>query len=147
MKTKTCIDPKAIPKFCKARAVPYALRKKVDLELECMEKVGIIESVEFSDWATPIVPIVKANESICICGDYKVTINQASKVDTYPLPRIEDLLSSLAGGKTFSKLDLAHAYQQIVLEAEAQQLVTIYTQKGLFKRLRFGVASALSIFQ
>lgn len=48
-KAKICIDPKAIPKFCKARVVPYALCKKVDLELERMEKEGIIESVEFSD--------------------------------------------------------------------------------------------------
>jgi hypothetical protein len=43
------------------------------------------------------------------CGDYKVTTNQAAKVNKYPVPRIKELFASLAGGKTFSKLDLSHA--------------------------------------
>ena len=59
-----------------------------------------------------IVPVLKNDGSVHICGDYKLTANQAAKVDTYPLPRIKDLLASLAGGKkSFSKLDLAHANQ------------------------------------
>ena len=53
-------------------------------------------------------------------------------MDTYPLPRIEDLLPSFAGGKLFNKLDLAHAYQQIKLE-ESRKYVTINTHKGLFQ--------------
>jgi len=67
----------------------------------------------------------------------------------YPLPRIEELFTTLAGGEQFSKLDLSHAYQQLVLEEESQKLVTITTHKGLFKynRLPFGVATAPSVFQ
>ena len=55
----------------------------------------------------------------------------------------------MAGGEQFSKLDLSHAYQQLVLEEESQKLVTITTHKGLFKynRLPFGVATAPSVFQ
>ena len=70
-------------------------------------------------------------------------------MDTYPLPRIEDLLALLAGGISFSKLDLAHAYQQIKLEEESRKYVTINTHKGLFQytRLPFGVASAPAVFQ
>ena len=41
-----------------------------------------------------------------ICRDFKVTINQASKLESYPIPKIEDLLASLSGGQTFSKIDL-----------------------------------------
>ena len=84
-----------------------------------------------------------------ICGDYKVTVNRASTVDTYPLPRVNDLFASLAGGKTFTKLDLAHAYQQIPNDEKSQKLVVINTHGGLFqyKRLPFGVASAPAIFQ
>ena len=87
--------------------------------------------------------------SIRICGDYKVTINQASQADSYPLPRIDDLFASLAGGKKFSKLDLAHAYQQIQLDDVSKKLVAINTHKGLFQynRLPFGVSAAPSIFQ
>ena len=68
-----------------------------------------------------------------ICSDYKVTVNRVAKVDTYPLPRIEDLFASLAGGKLFSKLDLAHAYQQIPLSEESKKLVVINTHKGLYR--------------
>ncbi len=72
--------------------------------------------MEFADWAVPIVPVVKTDGSVRLCGDYKVTVNQIAKLDKYPIPRIDDLFSSLEGGKTFSKLDLAHAYQQIPLD-------------------------------
>ena len=67
----------------------------------------------------------------------------------YPLPKVEDLLSTLAGGKSFSKLDLSHAYQQLHLSEESKPLVTINTSKGLYQytRLPFGVSAAPSIFQ
>ena len=92
---------------------------------------------------------MKKDGSIRICGDYKITVNQASKVDSYPLPKIDDLFASLAGGKTFSKLDLANAYQQIPLDEASRKLVAINTHKGLFQynRLPFGVSAAPSIFQ
>ena len=95
------------------------------------------------------MPVVKKDGSVRICGDYKVTVNQVAKTDTYPLPQIKDLFASLAGGTSFSKLDLAHAYQQIPLDDESKKYVTINTQKGLYRynRMPFGIASAPSIFQ
>ena len=122
------VDPQAPPRFFKARSVPYALRGKVEQELERLERDGIIQ---FSKWAAPIVPVVKRDGAVRICGDYKVTINRATEMDTYPLPRIEDLFASLARGKIFSKLDLAHAYQQIALSKESKQYVVINTHKGI----------------
>ena len=107
------LDPTAQPRFYKPRAVPYALKAKIDKELDRLVQQGVIEPIEMSEWAAPIVPVLKKDGSIRICGDYKITVNQASKVDSYPLPKIDDLFASLAGGKTFSKLDLANAYQQI----------------------------------
>lgn len=57
--------------------------------------------------------------------------------------------AKLAGGTTFSKLDLRDAYQQVELEPEAKELVTINTPWGLYQynRLPFGVSSAAAIFQ
>ena len=143
------IDQQAQPRFCKPRTVPFALRGKVEQELFRLEKAGVIESVQFSKWAAPIVPVLKRDGSLRICGDYKVTVNQAAKTDCFPLPRIDDLFASLAGGKTFSKLDLAHAYQQLELDEESKKLVVINTHKGLFRynRLPFGVSAAPAIFQ
>lgn len=81
------------------------------------------------------------------CTSLTASTNQ--QTDTYPLPRIEDLFASLSGGKSFTKLDLAHAYQQIPLDEEAKEYTTINTHKGLYRynHLPFGVASAPSIFQ
>ena len=143
------VDPKIKPRFFKARPVPYALRPQVAAELDKLEANGIIQPVQFSQWAAPIVPVLKRDGSIRICGDYKVTINLAAKTDTYPLPKIEDLVASLSGGKLFSKVDLASAYQQIQLEEQSKEYTTINTHKGLYcyTRLPFGVASAPSIFQ
>ena len=83
---KIHVDPQAQPCFCKPRTVPYALQGKVEQELDRLERDGIIQPVEFSEWAAPIVPIVKTDGSIRICGDYKVTVNQAAKLNTYPCP-------------------------------------------------------------
>ena len=93
------IDPQIKPKFFKARPVPYALRPKVEAQLDKLEAAGIIRPVQFSQWAAPIVPVLKRDGSIRICGDYKVTVNLAAKTDTYPLPKIEDLFASLSGGQ------------------------------------------------
>ena len=67
----------AKPKYVKARPVPYALRKSIEDELERQVREGILEPVEISEWATPIVPVVKSDKSVRICGDYKLTVNQA----------------------------------------------------------------------
>ena len=114
-----------------------------------LEKEGTIKPIEFSEWAAPIAPVLKRNGEVRICGDYKQTVNRASKVDKYPKPNISDLYSKLGGGQYYSKIDLSHAYQQIPLEENSQKLTTITTQKGLFvyTRLCYGVASAPGIFQ
>ena len=99
----------ASPKYCKARPVPYALRENVEKELERLQEEGTIEPVQFADWAAPIVPIVKDDKSIRICGDYKVTANQAAKLDNYTIPKAEDLFSTLSGGEKFTKLDMSRS--------------------------------------
>ena len=99
------------PKYYKPHPVPYAMRKKVEVELERLTNQGIIEPVKFSEWAAPIVPVLKPDNSVRICGDYKLTVNQVSKLEQYPIPKLEDLFEKLSGGEKFSKLDLSHAYQ------------------------------------
>ena len=149
VKAKIYVDQNAEPKYIKARAVPYALRTNVELELERLEREGIISPVEFSEWAAPIVPVAKPNGTVRICGDYKLTVNQVSKLDNYPIPKTEDLLATLGGGEKFTKLDMSQAYQQMTLDEESRKFTTINTHKGLFQynRLPFGVSSAPGIFQ
>ena len=146
---KIYVDPEATPKFMKARLVPYALKAKVELELDRLQRENIISPIEFSEWAAPIVPVVKQDGSVRICGDYKGTVNQVSKLDNYPIPKTEDLLATLGGGNKFTKLDMSQAYQQLELEESSKKFTTINTHKGLYQynRLPFGVSSAPGIFQ
>ena len=144
------VDSKATPRFCKARAVPYAMRTKVDEELDRLVNEGIVEPVEHAEWAAPIVSVWKPDKkSVRICGDFKQTVNRASKLDKYPIPKVEDLFAMLRGGKVFSKLDMRQAYQQLKLDERSKQYVVINTQRGLFRytQLPFGIASAPGIFQ
>ena len=71
-----------------------------------------------------------------------MTVNRASKLDRYPIPKVEDLFATLAHGKMFTKLDMSQAYQQIQLKEDSKKHVVINTHRGLFhfKRLPFGVA-------
>lgn len=110
---KTLHWPDAQPKFYKARPVPYFLKHNIELELQRLQKQGIIKPVECSDWATPNVPVLKANGNIHLCGDYKVTVNKYTQKDVYPLLKVEDIFPTLGGGAVFSKIDLTSAYQQI----------------------------------
>ena len=114
-------------------AAPIVPVCKVLEELDCLVKENIITPVQFSQWAAPIVPVCKPDGSYRICGDYKATINQVSKLESYPLPKIEDLFSALEGGEEFTKLDLSQAYLQLPLSEDSKQFLTINTHKGLFQ--------------
>ena len=149
LKVKLFVKENSTPKFFKARTLPLSLREKVSEELDKLQANGIIVPVKFSSWAAPVVPVIKRDGNVRLCGDYKLTINSVAKNEVYPLPRIEELFAAVSGGKVFSKLDLSHAYLQLQLDESSQEYVTINTHRGLYRytRLPFGVASAPAIFQ
>lgn len=62
------------PQFFKPRTVPFALKEKVTDELKRLERIVVPEKVETSDWATPIVPILKPDVLSEFCVDYRITI-------------------------------------------------------------------------
>ena len=137
------VDPQVLPKFYKARSLPYTMRDKVEQELNILQTAGIIEPISFSEWAAPVVPVLKCDkQSICLCGDYRFTVNQAVQLDQFPIPKIEDRLAKLSGGKYFSSIDMIQAYQQLPSDDEYKKLVVINTYKGLFayNHFPFGVS-------
>lgn len=89
------------------------------------------------------MPVLKEDKTARICGDYKLMVNQVSKLEEYPLPYIEDLFATLAGGKLFTKLDMSQTYEQLLLDKDSKEYVTINTHKGLFKYLSPGVWSGV----
>ena len=119
-------------KLWKARFAPYAIKDKVNNETGRLLETGILESVGFLEWATPIVPVMKPNGSAKLCGDYNSTIKTEAKLGNYTIPNTEDLLASLHSGLKFVKLDLKQAYLQLLSHEKSQEYLMLNTPKGLF---------------
>ena len=82
-------------------------------EINRLEAEGILEKVKHSERAAPVVAVPKKNGELRVCRDFKVTM---LVIEKYLLPNPEDLMTNLAGGLQFFKLDLTQAYFQIVLD-------------------------------
>ena len=106
----------ARPIFHRPRCVPFALKEPNEVELAHLKAVGVIKKVNQSEWAASIVAVPKLDGRIRICGDYNVTVNPHTEPDRHPLPKPDDLFASLSGGKKFTKIDLSHAYLQMMLD-------------------------------
>lgn len=71
------LDSSVMPIWMKPCCIPFALWEKIDADLDHLLEQSILDPVMHLPWETPIFTPMKANGDICICGDYKCTINQA----------------------------------------------------------------------
>ncbi len=124
-KVRISVMNEAKPQFRKPYQVPFALKERVG----AFGRRWCLQKVDHSEWAALIITVPKKDGKVRVCGDYRA-LNQVIDVDQYPLPRVEELFSNLAGGKSFTKLDLSHAYNQLVLEEESRQYLTVTLTKG-----------------
>lgn len=67
--------------------------------------------------------------SVRICGGYEQTMNQ--DCDKYPVSKTKDLFVTLNEGEKLCKLDINHAYQQLVVSPNSGLLLTVKTANGL----------------
>ena len=133
IKARITLQAEHRPRFWKARPIPLARKPAVDRGLDELEKEDIVRRVDHSNWAAPIVTPSKKDGRIIICGDFKVTINPQLYIDSYLIPRIEDIFASLTGGKQFSVLDLRQAYLQMEVEDSSKEFLTVNTHRGLYQ--------------
>ena len=129
------------------RRIPFSLREKVcELTQEMLDH-GVIQPSS-SPWASPIVLVAKKDGSTRFCVDYR-KLNAITKLDVYPLPRIDDSLDLLAETRFFSTLDLASGYWQVGMEEESQEKTAFTTHGGLFEFtvMPFGLCNAPATFQ
>ena len=123
--------------------------QKVSIEhhINDMLDQGIIE-VSSSPWSSPVVLVKKKDGSTRFCIDYR-KLNATTRKDSYPLPRIDDALDSLAGSKYFSTLDLQSGYHQVAMHPESKEKTAFISHAGLyqFNVLSFGLTNAPPQFQ
>lgn len=145
---KAKIDPTVKPVRQKLRRLPFAVRASVSAELDRLLKAGVIERVDASAWVSPIVVTGKKTGGIRMCADLR-EVNKAVITDCYPLPHIDEMLTSLRGATVFSTIDLANAYYQLPLHEDCRDITAFITHDGLFRycRVPYGLASAPSAFQ
>ena len=129
------------------RRTPFALRKKVDTLIQEMLEQQVIEPSE-SPWASPIVLVQKKDGGVRFCVDYR-KLNRITKLDEFPLPRIDDTLDLLSGARYFTTLDLASGYWQVAMEPSSKEKTAFTTYSGLyqFKKMPFGLVNAPATFQ
>ncbi len=121
------------------RCLPFHQKKLVESMLDNMHGRGIIEPSS-SPWSAQIVMVKKKDGTQRFCVDYR-KLNNVTKKDAYPLPRIDDTLDALSGAKWFSTIDLTSGYWQVEVNESDREKTEFCTPFGLyqFKVMPFGL--------
>jgi transposase InsO family protein len=137
-----------------ARPIRQALRRHppahataIQWHMSEMLKQGIIEPAQ-SQWASNIVLVRKKDGSLRCCVDYR-RLNQVTRKDTYPLPRIDVCLDGMSGAQWFSTFDFRSSYHQVEVRPENADNTAFICREGLFRFLTmpFGLCGAPATFQ
>ncbi|KAK5907135.1 hypothetical protein CesoFtcFv8_005015 [Champsocephalus esox] len=127
--------------------VPEARRAAIEQEVQKMLAMGVIEE-SHSEWTSPVILVPKPNKTNRFCNDFR-KLNEISKFDAYPMPRIDELIDRLGEARYISTLDLTKGYWQVPLEAASREKTAFATPTGLYQYtvLPFGLHGAPATFQ
>jgi len=129
------------------RPQPRAYLPVIDNLVNEMQQQGVIEPSQ-SDWASNIVLVKKKDGTIRFCVDYR-QLNNLTKKDAYPLPRIDTCLDTLSGAVWYSTFDLRSGFHQVTIRPEDANKTTFVCHKGTYRfpRMPFGLCNAPATFQ
>ncbi len=133
------------------RSQPYLISphklEGVKKEVESLLKLGIIEPSS-SPWSSPVVPVVKPDQSIRLCIDFR-KLNSVTVPDPYYMPTVDELIGKVGEEKFLTKLDLAKGFYQVPLHNGDKPKTAFVTPWGKFQfcKMPFGLRNAPSSFQ
>ena len=112
-------------------------------EVQKLTTVKFIREVYYPNWLANVVMVKKANGKWRICVDF-TNLNKACPKDSYPLPRIDQLVDSTARHKLLSSMDAFSGYNQIRMNDADQEKTSFVTSQDLFcyKVMPFGLKNA-----
>ena len=111
--------------------IPKHWEVEINEGVKKLLKAGIIAESK-SAWASRIVPVRKKNGEIRMCIDFR-KLNEVTDRDSYPLPRIDEIIDELSEAKIFSSLDATSGYYQIELSDSSKDKTAFRWKKGLYE--------------
>ena len=127
--------------------VPKSEREDLSKEVKNLLQQDKIE-VSTSCHNTPVIPIRKRSGELRLVFNFK-KINHFTAKNKYPLPRIDEILYDLHGGKVFSCLDMKSGYSQVKLHPDSRPLTAFTVPEGRYQHvvLPQGLQNAPACFQ
>ena len=137
---KLYLDETIKPVAQPPRPVPFHLKKRLEEEINKMERADIIEEHSGpAPWISNIVLAPKEDGNLRVTVDMR-QVNKAIKSTNVPIPNIEDIKAQLSGSKYFTKLNLKAAFHQLILYEESRYATVFHANGRLmhYKRLTMG---------
>ncbi|KAF9758249.1 Retrovirus-related Pol polyprotein from transposon [Nosema granulosis] len=135
------------PVICPTYRLSNELEKEASKIIKKYIEEGIVRE-STSPWRSPIVLVKKKNGEYRLCVDYR-RLNEVTVRDTYPMPRVDDILDEMHGAKYFTKLDALSGYHQVKMHKDDIGKTAFACKEGLFEftRMPFGLINAPATFQ
>ena len=120
----------------------------INEEVQKLTTSKFIREVYYPDWLANVVMIKKANGKWRMCVDF-IDLNKACLKDSYPLPRINQLVDSIMGHKLISFMDAFSGYNQIRMDKVDQEKTSFVTSQSQFcyKVMPFRLKNAGATYQ